>query len=492
MRKLLFLAGVCITATACHQQDRPTQTQLATVSTGQPISISDSNAFNNSLRSLLTATAPQQFTVSSNEVKKITAKKGLKILVDADQLETKDGKRPAGNINVTVREITDAKDMILNNCPTVSDGRMLVSGGSYFIAMSNNGEELRVRNGKSIQMEFPKIKDDNMQLFYGETKADGSINWKPSAVNLLYKKAVLPNTDEGFQSTALLQSGQPDWNQRPFDYDFLNNLSATAQFEYNKSVLRHFEDSAMDARRSYVKEHYSTMTQDQVRQTIVAPFIMPRNIYEWFSIRYLLRPIIFKDIYYPLTNGCYQYHLLDVNSAYVKYERDTITGLTFRGLAPLKDSTPDNNSTMSSSSGVRITTPAKVKSNVIYYEPSEITNLGWINCDHFFECPEGTVNGFTLNIKRDSIPANVAVYIIFKNMRSMLASSGATGGKSACRVIQQLPLNAKVDLIIYSKIANQFIECKRTVTITKDLSVPVEFSTVPDGDIKKTITGVRT
>jgi hypothetical protein len=74
--------------------------------------------------------------------------------------------------------------MIRNNVQTASDGKLLVSGGAYFIACSANGHPLRLKPGKTLSVSFPRKSKEEMKLFYGNRDSAGNMNWKPANVSL--------------------------------------------------------------------------------------------------------------------------------------------------------------------------------------------------------------------------------------------------------------------------------------------------------------------
>ena len=71
-------------------------------------------------------------------------------------------------------------DIVRNFKPTISNGRLLESGGAFHLRVSQDGKVLTLAPGShvSIRYTFPQV-DDDMQLFYGDTSVPGSFNWLP-------------------------------------------------------------------------------------------------------------------------------------------------------------------------------------------------------------------------------------------------------------------------------------------------------------------------
>ena len=105
--------------------------------------------------------------------------KGTVISVNPDDLETMSGKPFSASIDIELKELTSTEDLIRSRAATVSDGKLLVSGGAYYINMTCAGEQVKLKSGKSLNVRFPKITDDKMSFFYGQRDSLGQMNWKP-------------------------------------------------------------------------------------------------------------------------------------------------------------------------------------------------------------------------------------------------------------------------------------------------------------------------
>ncbi|MES2848170.1 MAG: hypothetical protein V4685_03900, partial [Bacteroidota bacterium] len=119
----------------------------------------------------------QKFIVKQKRVTVLTGKKGLKVTVNPAELVTEDGEPVNGNIAVEMVELTSSEDLFKSNAATMSNGRLLASGGSYFIGMECNGKKLKLKGEHTIKMEFPQLKEEEMELFYGDRDKEGNINW---------------------------------------------------------------------------------------------------------------------------------------------------------------------------------------------------------------------------------------------------------------------------------------------------------------------------
>jgi hypothetical protein len=120
----------------------------------------------------------QRFSVNDGDTKTITGAKGTRITVVPADLECIDGSTPSGKIDVELIELQNQEDLMRHGVTTTADGRLLESGGSYYINMRAGGKQLRLKSGRKLAVMFPKKTTRDMELFYGEENASGDVNWK--------------------------------------------------------------------------------------------------------------------------------------------------------------------------------------------------------------------------------------------------------------------------------------------------------------------------
>jgi hypothetical protein len=118
------------------------------------------------------------YTVPGEKVSKISGPRGLIVTVNPSDLETVKGKPIFGPIEIELKEALTQTHFLQNNINTVSNGRLLVSGGAYYVNMTADGEQLKIKEGRSVKMQLPRITDSSMSLFYAEKTASGDVNWR--------------------------------------------------------------------------------------------------------------------------------------------------------------------------------------------------------------------------------------------------------------------------------------------------------------------------
>ncbi len=122
----------------------------------------------------------QFFTVPCDKPSSVTGKNGTVIYIAPVNLETEDGGKPVQDIIVELKELRDQEDLIRANAQTKSNGKLLVSGGAYYLNMVSGGKQLHIKKDKALKAAFPKISDNPMQLFYGKRDSNTHMDWEPA------------------------------------------------------------------------------------------------------------------------------------------------------------------------------------------------------------------------------------------------------------------------------------------------------------------------
>jgi len=116
----------------------------------------------------------------------LIGQKGTMLSIPADAFSAADGNvKIQYPVTVELREAYSFGDMLANNVSTVSDGKLIQTGGMVYIgAKDANGTELKLAAGKEIQVGMPangKL-PEGMQLFTANRSGsdnNSATNWKP-------------------------------------------------------------------------------------------------------------------------------------------------------------------------------------------------------------------------------------------------------------------------------------------------------------------------
>ena len=147
------------------------------------------------------AEKPQQLIAPSDKETTVTGAKGTVIHVNPNRLETVDGSPLGDNIQIELSEMTENSHMLLNNTQTVSNGQILATGGAYYLNMTSDGKQLKMKQGKGLEVEFPKLTDDEMGLFLGERDNLGQMNWVQAEESFKSKDLEVPEKPKSKKTT---------------------------------------------------------------------------------------------------------------------------------------------------------------------------------------------------------------------------------------------------------------------------------------------------
>jgi hypothetical protein len=117
-------------------------------------------------------------TISSQSDLPFIAKNGTKIWIYSNELSFSDGSKASYPFDLEVLELLTPKDMILNQKPTVAQGRLLTTGGELFIKATKGGKDLSLSFVNNTTIEIPANNPlQGMSLFYGNASSSGFIEW---------------------------------------------------------------------------------------------------------------------------------------------------------------------------------------------------------------------------------------------------------------------------------------------------------------------------
>jgi hypothetical protein len=159
IRMVTYVACAGLLLTSCKKDD-----DNATPNGAQLNSFFESNVNSNM----------QTFTVNASTGGSVVGNKGTRIYIYPGSLTDMSGNPVSGNVTVQLVEIFDRASMVMMNKPT--NGKLpngntstLISGGEYFLKITQNGTELSTSTGVlvSIPTDNTGGVDLNMSLFDG-------------------------------------------------------------------------------------------------------------------------------------------------------------------------------------------------------------------------------------------------------------------------------------------------------------------------------------
>lgn len=120
-----------------------------------------------------------------------------------------------------------------------------------------------------------------------------------------------------------------------------------------------------------------------------------------------------------------------------------------------------------------------------YYNPVEIKNLGWINCDRFYNSPGKS----EIRCEFDSSlnVTSAAIYVIFKNINSMLKETVIKSNDMAPgKLKNQYPVGESVTIIGVTNVGGKFYESKQELVLQSNELIKFRFSPINDLELLKT------
>lgn len=123
----------------------------------------------------LLAQQKQSFCIDPNRDTILYLEQGTIIGIPAHAFKTSSTEC----VTFKAKEAYKYSDMLMENLSTMSNGRMLETGGMvYTEATDENGKELAIAKDKELTIMMPTNSiDENMRLFYGERDPHNQMNW---------------------------------------------------------------------------------------------------------------------------------------------------------------------------------------------------------------------------------------------------------------------------------------------------------------------------
>jgi hypothetical protein len=356
----------------------------------------------------------QHYTIDASENSTTVCENGLRVKVNPTDLILRDGSNPIGKIDMQIIEAQNVDDFIENNAPTVCNGSILSSGGSYYINLTNNGKPLSLKSNKSIQIDAPKINGRaGMQLYYGDKNTDNLIAWKATGISFLNKIDSIKTTESNYAGYNYFNYN----NVKEIDDRLYASLEQKIIFKEkfmtigNLVTLLNKDKEVMVVDTVYLKiSNYSAdlilgnEVKDSSNNYFKAFRIMNKENLKRYKEAFAKRKAIFeKENAKQIENE-------------KKYERELVK---FKVIA------------------------TKEVNDIDYYAPINITKLGWINCDWPIKNETISVDA-DLPITFNNLP--IRYYIVMRNLNGMLQGT-KTCINGAFSFDNKMPVGEKATII---------------------------------------------
>jgi len=119
----------------------------------------------------------ETFSISNDRDTTLVGKSGTVIRIYKNTFVDTNGQPVNGAVDIELKEVLTPYDMVIGNLTTLSDGRMLQTGGMIYINATAAGQQVEIAGDKFIGAAVPTTEmQDSMQLFEGIADSTG-VNW---------------------------------------------------------------------------------------------------------------------------------------------------------------------------------------------------------------------------------------------------------------------------------------------------------------------------
>ena len=134
----------------------------------------------------------EYYTINSTRDTVIEGRQGTKITIPKLTFCDKN-ENIVSEIKIELREFYKLSDMLFSKLTTISNGKIIETGGMVYLNATNGNKKLEIVKGKNITIEFKTSYNNEMKIFSGAPDSLGNINWVRQNVERL--DAELPRVD---------------------------------------------------------------------------------------------------------------------------------------------------------------------------------------------------------------------------------------------------------------------------------------------------------
>lgn len=366
----------------------------------------------------------QSFKINSKRDTLLICKKGTQLYFPANSFE-----KEFENITIEIKEFYSLKDFISQNLTTLSDGRLLESGGMISVNAFANNEQIELAEGKNITISFPKTDSSkNMSLFFGERDSLDNINWVVNNETAKIEESNEIQSDTTFD--CFLNSGGYNYGY-PGIFIMWDTLNAIYELH---SYFDKFYSNKISLRQKYCDDSdfsvdltFSLNAKNKIDNIEFEPS-NTTNEYNSALLKYLktfppINPIdTFK--WYKHNNEKFKKHKKQLIKKRYKLFLGSEKSLSVKKFRN-KINSKNNN-------------PVKIDefNNYIF----QTSKLGWINCDRFLQIAESSKMDFHIKMNSNE---NSRIYILFKDFNSLLEIKGTDSNF----IFKDAPRNTDIEIL---------------------------------------------
>jgi hypothetical protein len=369
---------------------------------------------------------PESFSIDPTKDTLIKCKKGSMLKLVANSLVLEDGSAPSGPVKIDIIECYTTKDFIGNKLVTSSGNQILETGGMLNIGVTNNGKNLKIKEGKNYTVYFPsEDKKDGMQLFYGNHNANGNTDWtlaeplKKETPSISIPTVSIPKTLSNTYECKLKINGRTTGIG---DKNVEWKIKKTGQtiddyFAENFKISDAMKDEICD-KNHYFRMNFYLDNNGKVKNLTFSEIVNP-SINKFFSnFFYSLPPFDMNSMAdcTPTTE------LLLHISGDIFFDKEGYNKNFKEKYATYKNKKVD-----------------KIDPYELNNYVQTATKFGWINCDKFWNTPEEKIS-FIVSTNEGT---DTKIIIVFKNVKSIMQGEYQENGA----VFSNIPIKQPIKVI---------------------------------------------
>ncbi|MDZ7881237.1 MAG: hypothetical protein U5L45_26480 [Saprospiraceae bacterium] len=125
------------------------------------------------------AADPTRHDLSAERGGTIVTPDNVRVEFPANSCVTKNNRPCTGNLSVEILVLRKKGEFLLNNIPTISSGKQLISGGAVLVKIKQNGEEVKLARNVSYKVKYQPATavEEGMKLFEGKFEGRFQFDW---------------------------------------------------------------------------------------------------------------------------------------------------------------------------------------------------------------------------------------------------------------------------------------------------------------------------
>ncbi|MCT4622608.1 MAG: OmpA family protein [Schleiferiaceae bacterium] len=386
------------------------------------------------------------FQINSTKQNKLEGKLGTQLLVDPGSFVDANGNPIEGEIEFELVEATQFQNFISHNLATISDGKMLVSGGMVQLKATQNGQELDL-NENSITMVVPTNQVANgMELFTSETGE----NWEntgqkvnnrfplnlPPYPNMVYSKKPLPvyRVDSSNYPVKPKLAKKPRELKTPRQEDYMPKIK-WYQFLWKGKIERKANERYLAAMERYENRRLVYEKKMELYKRDKTSLIQTMEDYNEAVAQWNIDNENARATFYTSTEylSTVEQNRLSAEAAQDQYEEDVKQWKEIKA-EKVKERTEKL-------MALGISNENDIKDYVL-----SVGDLNWVNIDKFYKLEAKNTRTLTAT---DPDNTQEQVFVVFNNINSLLALNKNEDNEY---FIENIPKNEKASLLAYKVI----------------------------------------